>query len=117
MNGREIFYDLKEKYLRLQIQKWTKMKVKVQAKYLAIFLDFIGKVGIPETKDDEEALRRAIVRCETIMQGFNEQLDQAKSLLGGEYHQLLTALQIMYPLNGKSKSGFVKEVMLDDLYY
>ncbi len=85
MNGAKLFCVLKEKYLRLQIQRWTKKKVKVHAKNLAILLNGIAKVGVPENEKDEEALRRAIVCCEAIIQDFRQQFDQAKSLLGGEY--------------------------------
>lgn len=73
--------NLKEKYLRFCVQKLIKKKVKVQAKYLAILLNGITGVCVPETEQAEETLRRAIVYCEAIIQGFNEQLDQAKSFL------------------------------------
>lgn len=81
VDGDEMICDLKEKYLRFCVQKLIKKKVKVQAKYLAILLNGITKAGIPETKEDGEVLRRAIVCCEAIIQGLNEQLDQVKSFL------------------------------------
>lgn len=62
------------------MKRLIKKKVKLSAKYLA-FLNGITGVCVPETEQAEETLRRAIVYCEAIIQGFNEQLDQAKSFL------------------------------------
>lgn len=56
------------------MKRLIKKKVKLSAKYLA-FLNGITGVCVPETEQAEETLRRAIVYCEAIIQGFNEQLD------------------------------------------